>query len=378
MKEQASTSAAARKRSMAHDTTLRANAGICASFAVIIGVAMSLVFFSACGDRDAQRRSIVAGGDCLLDRHDGSDPRRPSIDRRWDAIAAACAGSDAFLCNLETTVGHAGTARPARFVFRAPETDLDVLLRFSRPMVALANNHVMDYGPEGLLSTLAALDARGIGHAGAGGTEGLANEGRIVDLSGISFGFLSFGFDNELSSYSDERGACIAPLDPDRMAREVSSLARTTDFTVVMLHWGNEYDSRITVRQREIARRLADSGADAILGVGPHVLQGIERYRDCLICYSLGNLVFDDLGNRETTATILVVMNVSREKGKIVKRFEIAPLRTSKLFEGPAAPTKEDSLAIVRSVAERSPDNSVVSLRPRVDASSISWFRVRE
>ncbi len=245
-------------------------------------------------------------------------------------------------------------------------------------MVALANNHVMDYGPVGLLSTLAALDARGIEHAGAGETEGLANEGRIVDLSGISFGFLSFGFDNDFSSYSDERGACIAPLDPDRMTCEVSSLARKTDFTVVMLHWGNEYDSRITVRQREIARRLADSGADAILGVGPHVLQGIERYRDCLICYSLGNLVFDDLGNRETTATVLVGMNVSREKGGIVKRFEIAPLRTSRLFEGPVAPTKDDSIAIVRSVAERSPDNSVVLLRPRVDASALSWFRVRE
>lgn len=379
MKKLGSAASAAPKRRMAKGTTPPLAGGMRARPVSILVAALSLAVLCSCADHGETRRVIVVGGDCLLDRRDGSDSRAPAVDGRWEAIAAACAGSDAFLCNLETTIGRAGRARPARFSFRAPESALAPFRNLPRPMVALANNHAMDFGPEGLLATLSALDAVGISHAGAGRTESLARGGIALGLSGLDCAFLSFGFDGDPSSYSDAPGACIAPLELETMVSAVASRARESAVTVVMLHWGNEYDPRFTARQREIAHRLVDAGADAILGVGPHVLQGIELYRGSLVCYSLGNLVFDDLGDRETSATVLVRMRVSVKNGQRALRFDLAPFRTARILEGPRVPAPDDAVSIMRAVADRSPDPRILSLRPVVDASSgLAWYRVLE
>ena len=126
----------------------------------------------SCSGRPPASLAIVAGGDCLLDRYDGRLGAREGGDRRWDALIGAARGSDAFLFNLETTVGEGGHPKDKRFVFRAPAGSLAPLSRFPRPVAALANNHSMDYGPEGLLATVAALDEAGIAHAGGGATSG--------------------------------------------------------------------------------------------------------------------------------------------------------------------------------------------------------------
>ena len=335
-----------------------------------------LVVFTACDPSDEKRLSIIAGGDCLLDRYNGKFTAKKSRDARWADLVRVAAGNDAFLINLETTVGTGGSPKSKRFVFRAPPDELGPLAKFPRPIVALANNHSLDYGPEGLLETIHELDRRGIAHVGAGKSRENSLASATLEKRGTRIRILSFGFDNETASYSGEEGACIAPLHLKQMITTIASNRASADFIVVMLHWGREYETQYTGYQAEIAHSLIKAGADAILGTGPHVLQGIELYQGSLICYSLGNLVFDDLGDTETTASIIVRITCASRDGHEKKSFAIMPLRTRDIVHGPSAPDTTDALAIIHAIAERSPDPSIISQRPHKTDTGLAWFRI--
>jgi poly-gamma-glutamate synthesis protein (capsule biosynthesis protein) len=90
---------------------------------------------------------------------------------------------------------------------------------------------------------------------------------------------------------------------------------------VVSFHWGRELNRKPQQYQVAAARRAIDAGADLVLGHHPHVLQGIERYRNGLIFYSLGNFAF---GSRSNAADRSIIARISLDRG--VKEAEIIPL----------------------------------------------------
>jgi poly-gamma-glutamate synthesis protein (capsule biosynthesis protein) len=346
---------------------------------VLITIILPIVLLSAasCSGHPPPLLVLVAGGDCLLDRRNGSGAAGASerTDRRWDTLEVAAEGSDAFLFNLETTVGRGGSPKTKRFVFRAPAEALLPLSRFAHPVATLANNHAMDYGAEGLESTIEALEDAGIAHAGAGESVDAAWKEARIDCPGGILSVLSCGFDDDESSFSDSSGAVLAPVDTGKLAERIRQCAASSIAVVVMLHWGIEYDRMFLPSQQRIARTLVDAGADLVVGTGPHVLQGMEEYRASLICYSLGNLVFDDLGSGETSASAIVRMNVfPGRKGKLEKRFEIAPLRTKAVREGPSRLEAEEARAIVGGLALRSPDSRLFGAVRSATKDGLLWF----
>jgi poly-gamma-glutamate capsule biosynthesis protein CapA/YwtB (metallophosphatase superfamily) len=350
------------------------------SRALVFHITCVIIFASStvsCTNRPDAALTLVAGGDCLLDRYDGKGEASPRGDRRWDTLQRAARGSDAFLINLETTVGRGGAPKDKRFVFRAPAEALNPLSRFTHPIAALGNNHSMDYGPRGLVATISALDTAGIAHAGAGSTvEGAWTEARI-DCPGGTLAVLSCGFDNDESSFSDSFGAALAPVNAVKLEGRIKECRKSSLAVVVMLHWGIEYGTAYRRYEQLVARSLVDAGADLIVGTGPHVLQGLEKYHGALICYSLGNLVFDDLHSDETSATVLVRMILIPSRGKgHEKEFDVAPLRTRDIFEGPSRPTLEDARGIIGKIAQRSPDPSIFKSRPSSKENALYWFSI--
>lgn len=303
--------------------------------------------------------------------------KKSMSDARWETLIEACRDSNAFVCNLETTVGQGGFPKDKRFVFRAPEEALQPLVSFSHPTLTLANNHSMDYGPLGLLATIAILKNRGIAFCGGGKTTEEATEGTKINYRKENISILSFGFDEDISSYSDTTGACIAPLEMDKMIERVSAYASTSITTIVMLHWGNEYDTQFSGYQQNIAYKLVKAGADLVIGSGPHVLQGFEVYQDSLICYSVGNLIFDDLSSKETASSVLVRMSLIPSGNHINKKFEIAPLRTKDIFAGPCRPSPEDAQNIIKNLSKRSPDPNILSAREKINEQGLMWFRIK-
>ena len=156
--------------------------------------------------------------------------------------------------------------------FRGPTEFTQVLTQGSIELAGLANNHVGDYGAAGRRSTRQALDASGIPSFGYGRLH-------IFEKDGIRIGF---GGIRE-TTYKQDRGI---------PAKEIAELqGQGAHFIVYACHFGGEYQP-VNDLQREIARAAIDAGADIVIGTHPHTVQGIERYKQGLIVYSLGNFVF--------------------------------------------------------------------------------------
>jgi poly-gamma-glutamate capsule biosynthesis protein CapA/YwtB (metallophosphatase superfamily) len=342
------------------------------AFALIL-----IISTASCPTRPSAALVLVAGGDCLLDRNSGESGVDPHGDKRWKTLWEAARGSNAFLFNLETTIGQGGSPKEKRFVFRAAAGALKPLVHFTNPIAALGNNHSMDYGPRGLGTTISALDTAGIAHAGAGATVEEAWAEARINCPGGTLSVLSCGFDDDDSSFTDSLGAALAPIHAGKLIERIKECAKSSLATVVMLHWGIEYDADYRRSEELLARALVDAGADLVIGTGPHVLQGLEAYHGALICYSLGNLVFDDLGSDETSTSMIVRMIlVPSRENSMRKKFDVAPLRTTRVFEGPSRPALNDARGIIERLALRSPDTGIVAARRCYKENGLYWFTV--
>jgi poly-gamma-glutamate synthesis protein (capsule biosynthesis protein) len=163
-------------------------------------------------------------------------------------------------------------------------------------VVSLANNHVFDYGSQAFLDTLDTLTAAGIPCAGAGRNLNDAMRARYFLAGGMKLAYIAAAH-TESYMYSfpatAEKPGLLPCYEGDALLRAVKDARKRADFVIVYLHWGIEYEPMPEKRQVELAHSLIDSGADAVLGTHPHVLQGLEFYKDKPIAYSLGNFWFN-------------------------------------------------------------------------------------
>ncbi len=209
--------------------------------------------------------------------------------------------SDLIFSNLETTItrklpnggkSHDGKGNK-RFV-TIPER-VALLPRHHITTVTLANNHQFDNGPKGLVETVEILHELGITAIGAARTEAPRFKVETVDVKGWRIALI-VGTTQLNSRPRPETLPLIPFVDPKGLAGElvplVTAARKDHDLVVVGVHWGVEYQDTPEKWQIDTAHALVDAGADAVIGHHPHVLQGIERYRNAVIAYSLGNFVF--------------------------------------------------------------------------------------
>lgn len=171
-------------------------------------------------------------------------------------------------------------------------------------MVNIANNHSYDCYKSGFQSTKKYLKEAEIDYMG---DSVLENSFVIKEMNGKKVAFVGIDETVQVIPISG-----FYPL--------VNKLKKENDYVVVNIHWGTEYLLKETSKQRDIAHRLVDNGADVIFGHHPHVVEPVEVYKSSVIFYSLGNFVFDqDFG--DTT----VGMGVGVEFLKNEKHFKLYP-----------------------------------------------------
>ncbi len=226
---------------------------------------------------------LTAVGDIAFDA--------PPMGNPLDSIANMLRGGAVVFGNLETVLSDRQDAVPAEkhYVFRAPASYAAFLAGAGFDVVNLANNHILDFGPDCLLGTVAALEARGIAHIGAGRTCGEALAPAILERDGVRIGFLGFSSAGNVPPATGKGSVAVARDDPRTIIGNVRQLSREVDIVAVSLHWGIEGARWPLPEQQALARRIIDAGALLVLGHGPHVVQGIESYRGGQIVYSLGN-----------------------------------------------------------------------------------------
>lgn len=263
--------------------------------------------------------SLVFVGDIMLDRG-----VRQSVERRgvgYDYIfhrVPFLARADISFANLEGPVSDKGVDKNNLYSFRMDPASVQALTNAGLDVLSIANNHMGDWGMEAFLDTLSRLSRAGLVYVGGGVNKTEAESVKVISKNNTSFGFVAFSDvgPNSLAATDNLGGIVIAS--EQSVARVVSEAARQVDVLIASFHFGQEYKSEPTERQKMFARLAIDNGAKIVVGHHPHVIAPIEYYKDGLIAYSLGNFIFDQYFSVETmTGGVLSVEMLGRDFVKV-------------------------------------------------------------
>lgn len=219
--------------------------------------------------------------------------------------------ADIKMVNLETPVSAFASPDPKKpYVFNAKPEELNLLTRLDVDLVFLANNHSMDYGKEGLYETVKNLRSKGILHVGAGENVEEAYKPKFINFRTNTIRVTSASAIGEQRLYATPTSPGAAPYSVQRLSKiSVDS----KDFNLLSLHWGIEYNPEPTKDQITGAHKLISSGFQVVVGHHPHIPQGIEKYNDGLIVYSLGNFIFGSK-NQYLNHNIAIMLYVQDNK----------------------------------------------------------------
>lgn len=265
--------------------------------------------------------SLSFGGDVMMDSYFADYIRTHGVDYSWADVTPLFKQSDISVVNLETSVSDRGkTYKPDGYGFRSQPFTLEGLVNANIDLVSLANNHTYDFGKTAFLDTLSHLDSYGIAYCGGGKNIEEATSVKIIERNGLKVGFLGFSEiipSKQFLAEEDKPGiASLIENDYEQVFKEVHTAKEVCDLLIVMLHWGIEYSDTPANYQISLAHQIIDYGADALIGHHPHVLQGIEIYKEKPILYSIGNFLFlkknDQAGK---TALFKLNFNVDQFEG---------------------------------------------------------------
>jgi poly-gamma-glutamate capsule biosynthesis protein CapA/YwtB (metallophosphatase superfamily) len=201
------------------------------------------------------------------------------------------AGADLAVCHLEVPLSPTGQDISSWPAFNAPPQLAAALRWAGYDACSTASNHSMDQGPAGVAATLEVMDAAGLRHAGMARTGNEAHQSTMLEVRGLRVGLLSYTYGLNSGRLPPDRPWLVKTIDPRRILADARAARQAgAQFIVVLLHWGQEYQSTPTPFQRELARRLlAAPEVDLILGHHVHVVQPIERVGDKWVAYGMGN-----------------------------------------------------------------------------------------
>jgi poly-gamma-glutamate capsule biosynthesis protein CapA/YwtB (metallophosphatase superfamily) len=201
------------------------------------------------------------------------------------------AKADLALCHLEVPLSGNGQDISSWPAFNAPPQLAAALRWAGYDACSTASNHSMDQGPQGVAATLEVMDAAGLRHPGMARNANEADQSTIVDVRGLRVGLLSYTYGLNSGRLPPDRPWLVKTIEPRRILADARAARQAgAQFIVVLLHWGQEYQSTPTSFQREVAKRLLGAPeVDLILGHHVHVVQPIEQVGDKWVAYGMGN-----------------------------------------------------------------------------------------
>lgn len=200
---------------------------------------------------------------------------------------------DLALINLETPLLEQGPLPidKSGSILSVPPGCLKFLPTGGWDVAACANNHIGDFGPQYVLSTIDMVKACGIATVGAGKDIQAAEKPLFLERCGLRIAILALA-ENEFGIAGPNKPGAN-PLRPLRNIAQIRTAATHADITLVIVHGGNEYNPLPSPRVVETYRAFVDAGASAVIGGHPHCPQSFEIYHEAPIIYSLGNFLFD-------------------------------------------------------------------------------------
>lgn len=254
-------------------------------------------------------------------RHQGG------FEQLWEDVTPLFQEADLVFGNLETPIAPLIGQPGKPYLFNAPADLPEALRRSGFSVLSTANNHAYDQGANGHLETLTRLEVANLTAVGSGRDRAMAEAPRILACRGMRIAFLAWTDLFNLQLNREGKGPWVNGLDDTRAIASIQAARAQADAVVVSVHWGVEDRHEPTERQREMATRLLEAGADLILGHHPHVLQPLEtreiQERPVAVAYSLGNFISNQ--NRVYRAGMSPGAGDERDGAALVATFERGP-----------------------------------------------------
>lgn len=292
---------------------------------------------------------LLAVGDISLQTRNNKRP--------FENIEQIIGSKDILFGNLEAVLSSSRrTAEKAVVLYTSPE-NVVYLKDAGFDILNIANNHIMDLGAEGLDTTLDVLNQNNLNFIGCSNHK-FSRTYTTIKINNTNIGFLGY-CENSLDKPQND--AIINPMNEDSIIQDITNLKSQCDVIVISLHWGIENVFYPSPKQIDLAHKLIDSGASIILGHHPHIIQGIEKYKNGVIAYSLGNFQFDpSISYSPNNLTFILSIDFTKEG---LDAHDIIPIKIDDDF-APCIPTEAERNEIQRTVSEIS--------QPLID-SSITW-----
>jgi len=268
--------------------------------------------------------TIIAVGDIIFHLPQVKEARTEfgyDFGLSFEKIKPYISSADVAIGNLETTVNEkkalSGFPR-----FNSPPEVLTGIRSTGFDVMVTANNHSMDTGVEGAENTAALIKRNNMIPLGVGEE----NKSTVIDVKGIKLGILAYT--TSINGLRAPKGF-VSMADEEQIKKDIEVLRDKSDFIIVYVHAGVEYNRNVEAETARLFRSIADMGADSVLGSHPHVARKSELYntrgKQVLINYSMGNFIsnqndkYTDIG----TMTKLII----RKQGDITSlgEFEIMP-----------------------------------------------------
>ncbi|MBI5134258.1 MAG: CapA family protein [Candidatus Taylorbacteria bacterium] len=252
------------------------------------GIAFAVLSSGRSGEERGGETKILFVGDIMLDRTLRKIGESRGYDHLFSCAKDYLAGFDLVVGNLEGPVTFHDSisletvpGEPGNTTFTFSKGAIEALSGAGVGLVSLGNNHIWDFGREGVESTKALLRESGIAHFG----DPIGDISATVVKGGNRLSFVGF---NQF----------LGENDPQKTIDAIWKARRSSDLVAVYAHWGDEY-LPANEYQKALAHRFIDAGADLVVGSHPHIVQESEVYAGKPIYYSLGNFIFDQYWTEE-------------------------------------------------------------------------------
>lgn len=261
-------------------------------------------------------------------------------------VSSVFSKDDYTLVNLETTLTDSNVKAHKEgevfYNFKGPKEYINILTNASIDGVTIANNHIYDYGSQGINDTINTLRENNVDICGEGYKI-------LKDIKGVKFGFLGYtGWE-----YSNELKI--------KIVNDINELKKQgAEVVIPYFHWGIERSYKPYDVQQNLARFAIDNGANAVMGSHPHVIQSMESYKGKLIAYSMGNFCFGGNSNPPDKRTLILQLKANIEDDKLVDfEYKVLPAmissRSDKNDYIPTLADGENKTDILKTLNELSP-----------------------
>jgi poly-gamma-glutamate synthesis protein (capsule biosynthesis protein) len=251
---------------------------------------------------------------------------RSTIEKKqlyiFEKVEKVLSEADIVFGNLETVISDYGKINSYEsLILRGKPEFVEQLRRGHFNVINVANNHIQQHGKQCLFDTVSVLQQNGIRLIGIDNLQPQI----IYSSKGIKFGFLGYSLRPE--QYDNE--VIYSQGNKEKIISDISKIRKTVDYLIVSLHWGDEYISFPSVQQINLAHEIIDAGVDIIIGHHPHVLQPVEKYKNRIIAYSLGNFVSDMCSDVAKKSAILKIIFDK----KSIKDVDLIPIYINKNYQ---------------------------------------------